>query len=372
MKWLKRICTIITLSLTLFALSGCANKEAKDFKFGILEDGTYYISDYFGNATKVEIPAKHNGIDITAIGEKAFAETEIQSVSGGKNLTTIEENAFANCYMLKSIDFDREITHIHSRAFYKCTNLSEISFPKSLEYLGSGVFMECRSLKTITIPDSVYEMGSSMFEGCLSLESVKIPEALTSIPNRCFYNCENLRTIDLPESLKGIGYEAFKNCTALSNITIPATVTSVKEGAFNTGLTICVEGSTAGWSGSWCSSRANVVYLNKETPLSDVDVKFGTYNGTIITETLGTTSVIEQSLYIDNKEIIFMRKSGALLIGVKYTYEIEGNILHCTPQKGEYEIVDITYDELAESLEWGTNLFFWSSSEKTKDNIYYE
>ncbi len=363
---------ITIVVLLLLSLSACSsNKVTEGIEFTALEDGTYAISGYTGDATKIYIPAEYNNIAVTTIGEEAFAETQIQSISGGKNIVSIEEKAFMSCYMLKLFDIDGDITTIYNNAFSECTNLEEIILPKNLEHLGYGAFTDCESLKSIIIPDGVEEIDDYTFKNCSSLESISLPESITYISYDAFFKCENLKEVELPKALKGIGHDAFKYCNSISKITIPSTVTSVGEDAFNTNITITVEGSTAGWSGSWCNSMAEVIYANKSTSIPNVSIKSGTYNVII-----NNQYEAMQYLYINNGELEWLRKSGALLVGTEYTYEIEGNILHCTPKRNGYVNVDMIYDESSESIKWDlgsiTYEFYWANNEKTDHYIYYK
>ena len=363
---------IIIGILSMLLLSACNSKKATEgLEFEALENGTYSVSGYSGDATEIYIPAEYNNIEVTTIGEEAFAETQIQSISGGKNIISIEEKAFMSCYMLRSFDVAGDITTIYNNAFCECTNLVEITLPKNLEHLGNGAFKDCESLKSIIIPDGVEKIDDYTFKNCSSLESISLPESITYISYDAFYKCENLKEVELPNALKGIGHGAFKYCNSLSKITIPSTVTTVGEDTFNTNITITVEGSTVGWSGSWCNSMAEVVYANKSESIPNVSIKSGTYNVTI-----NNQYEAMQYLYINNGELEWLRESGALLIGTKYTYKIDGNVLHCTPKQSGYVNVDMIYDESSESIKWDlgsvTYEFYWTNSEKTDHYIYYK
>lgn len=358
---------MLILLFVVMTFAACQTQGTKGLQYEMLEDGTYCVSGYDGKNTKVTIPAKYNGIDITAIGEYAFAETDIQSVSGGKNLKLINSNAFDSCYMLKNIKLNEDITEIWSEAFASCTSLSTVTLPEELQYLGSGAFENCSSIKEITIPDSITRIDGYTFAGCSNLQTVQLSEVLSSIAAKAFWKCESLKEIKLPQTLTSIGAGAFSHCQALTSITIPSSVTSVGEDIFSNGLTVYVEGSTVGWSGSWNGS-AYVVYLNQDNTTPDVNIKFGTY---MAMESFAGIDVIMHYFYIDGNELIYMYESGALLIGKDYSYEIEGNVLHCTPVKGSDRNIDIIYDETTESLEWGSKVFFWTGEDKTDEYIFY-
>ncbi|MBO5134332.1 MAG: leucine-rich repeat domain-containing protein [Bacteroidaceae bacterium] len=174
-----------------------------DFKF---LDGA--LVGYIGSSTNVVLPKNFQGKKY-AIGERAFKDSKIVSV-------TIPEG----------------VTDIGSSAFWGCTKLASITIPESVTSIGLGAFSGCSSLTSITIPQGVMSFGSSVFSGCSSLTSITIPENVMSIRDWAFYGCSSLTSVTLPESLTSIGDYAFSGCSSLSSINIPESVTSIGLGAF--------------------------------------------------------------------------------------------------------------------------------------------
>lgn len=66
----------------------------KDFNYSLLDDGTIKITKY-----------------------EVSANIEIPSVINGKNVTTIDDLAFAWCYTLESITIPNSVTTIGNDAF---------------------------------------------------------------------------------------------------------------------------------------------------------------------------------------------------------------------------------------------------------------
>lgn len=357
---------ILVVAFLSLPLSACGNQVTEGLEFTALENGTYAISNYTGDEPNVVIPSQHNGIEVSAIGEEAFANSQIQSISGGENISLIDTGAFSSCYMLKDFNVEGKITTISAEAFSDCTNLEEIILPDTLTFLGDSVFENCQSLKSIKIPEGIQNISAYTFAGSSSLESISLPESITSIGQGAFSGCGKLSDIVLPEALTVIGYDAFKNCVSLSSITIPESVQKIKEDAFNTYMTIYVEGSTTGWHGSWCSSMTEIVYTNRDSSLPDAEIKPGTYDVVI-----NSSYDAEQSIYINDGELEILIKSGTLLVGKKYSYDIEGSTLHCTPIRNADSNIEMTYDESSQSIKWDSFTFYWSSSEKTDHYIYY-
>ncbi|MEE1221267.1 MAG: leucine-rich repeat domain-containing protein, partial [Bacteroidales bacterium] len=87
-------------------------------------------------------------------------------------VTTIGENAFANCSYLTSVIIPDGITSIEYRAFYFCTSLSSIVISNSVSYIGGHSFYNCNSLTSITIPNNVSFIGNGAFQSCDELANI--------------------------------------------------------------------------------------------------------------------------------------------------------------------------------------------------------
>ena len=103
---------------------------------------------------EVIVPSVYNEKQITKIGQKAFEWSNITSITLGRNVTTIEDQAFYCCMGLKSIDLKR-ITSIGAQAFESCRELKELHISSALILIGKDAFIHCDNLKTI------YFQGSS-------------------------------------------------------------------------------------------------------------------------------------------------------------------------------------------------------------------
>ena len=102
----------------------------------------YFINQYFGAETLVEIPAEHNGKPVVGIDDGAFSSNQfIKSVQG-----------------------------------------------ESIKSIGAKAFYGCKKLKTATF-DNCASLGESAFENCTALESIKLSNSLINVPQRCFNNC---------------------------------------------------------------------------------------------------------------------------------------------------------------------------------------
>ena len=97
----------------------------------------------------------------------------IKNVILTKNVSKIEDNAFAACKNLKTINLEN-VTEIGEWAFYKCESLMDIELHVS--EIKKAVFSECKNL------DKVILKGTHI------------------ISEQAFYHC-GIKEIDLPDGL---------------------------------------------------------------------------------------------------------------------------------------------------------------------------
>ena len=162
-----------------FAIDG----EENGYTYTV-SDGKAYIFEYEGSGDDIVVPRTLGGYPVCGIGGRAFAGTDITSVTVHSGIEYAANEAFASCQSLVSVEFEGEAT----------------------------------------------TLGAGIFAGCSALKSVILPSALASIPSDAFTGCSSLDNIILPDTLEIIEAYAFYE-TAIKEITIPASVISIEEGA---------------------------------------------------------------------------------------------------------------------------------------------
>lgn len=227
--------------------------------------GKYIILGMPEQKKEVEIPDTIWFKPVYAIKDEAFANSDIESVSFGKNIQEIGERAFENCTKLKSVEFrgsyensNIDTVSIGTGAFYNCSTLSDLTFPRINTIVGDGAFYKCKSLKRVYL-DSVSRIGqiafsesgltslvvdcnvgmaafgkctdlnnvkiswatleSNVFEGCTNLKEATI--STSTIPAYTFSMCSNLEKVywnGSDSDYAEIGNYAFVNCSSLSEI----------------------------------------------------------------------------------------------------------------------------------------------------------
>ena len=135
------------------------------------------ITKYVESDTVVVIPSKINGVTVETIGNTAFQNSAVTSVTIPDSVTAIYSGAFANC-----------------------SQLTNISIPNSVTFIGFSTFEHCTSLKSITLPSSLSSILEALFSGCSQLTTIHIPVSVTSIGNNAFADCPSLMTVTYPGS----------------------------------------------------------------------------------------------------------------------------------------------------------------------------
>lgn len=264
------------------------------------------ITKYVESDTVVVIPSKINGITVETIGNTAFQNSAVTSVTIPASVTEIGSNAFAGCTNLTSVNyagdwsnltiqsgnpavqdaanaplFDFEFTPDNTAAIvtnykYKGTAadvtipsrykgkpvtainnavfpnsaVTSVTIPDSVTAIPDAAFANCSKLTNISIPNSVTYIGYSAFSSCTSLKSITLPSSLSSISEALFSGCSQLTTIHIPDSVSSIQSYAFCACENLKTIRIPVTVTSIGDCAFDvcpSSMTVTYPGSKTQW-----------------------------------------------------------------------------------------------------------------------------
>lgn len=249
---------------------------SRDFTF---DATTGTIKKYNGNDAVVNIPSEINGTPVTTIGNAAFRDSSVTSVTIPDSVTEIGANAFAGCTNLTSVTYGgdwskltiqsgnpavedavnaqlfdfkfilnntaviviryngtaadvtipsrykgKPVTAIDHAAFHDSA-VTSVTIPDSVTAIPDDAFSYCSNLTNISIPNSVTFIGFSAFNSCTSLKSITLPSSLSTIQSYAFYNCGNLKTIRIPVSVTSIGNYAFDVCPSLMTVTYPGSKT---------------------------------------------------------------------------------------------------------------------------------------------------
>jgi hypothetical protein len=182
------------------------------------------------------------------------------------NITSIGDQAFADCIILRGIFFSGNAPSLGSGIFDGDTQAVIYVLPKTTGWgltfgfsgessfegipilygnlqfnfyfypIGNGQISLNRYIGSegaVSVPSTIADISvtgfrDSVFAGCSSLTSVTIPNTFTTLVRSMFQGCTNLTNVTLPNSIVSIGYAAFWGCSSLTSITIPNSVTRLE------------------------------------------------------------------------------------------------------------------------------------------------
>ncbi len=199
--------------------------------YTLLENGTYSVSigDEI-NSTWIHVPPTHEGIAVTEVAPRGFANAKnLLSIIIPNSVTYIGGAALEGCDRLQSLTVPFVGTTSNMRLFFLFGMPDAV--PPTIqtvvvtgEYpLHDGGICYSSSVTEAAILWGTY-LGESTFEACLLLEKVYLPSTLERIEERAFDNCQSLTELTLPACLTYIGKNAFLACTSLRKIHFKGTM----------------------------------------------------------------------------------------------------------------------------------------------------
>lgn len=124
-----------------------------DFKYTGVEDGVEITGTKTSEVT-LEIPETINNMPVVSIGDRAFAESNIKSVSLPSSIKRVGERAFFNCSSLHYVYMQEGITDIGDKAFASCKSLSDTFIPQSVVNIGEDIMKDCSNAYIQGVPGS--------------------------------------------------------------------------------------------------------------------------------------------------------------------------------------------------------------------------
>ena len=202
-----RMCT----SLTYLELS--EGNTALTFEDGVLIDTQQKrLISYLNTSSAVDycIP---EGIEV--IGDYAFGNDRISTITVPESVTGFGAGAFMNCHSLTSINVPAGLTYIGESCFSGCASLETLQLPNGITEIPKEAFARS-GLISLVIPDSVTAIGHSAFSCCQSLAALTLPDGCTSIDAWAFERCSALTDLTIPASTTDLNLSAFWNCDAMT------------------------------------------------------------------------------------------------------------------------------------------------------------
>ncbi len=186
----------------------------------IIEEGVKSIMEgaFYGEEKleKVTLPST-----LEFIGDSAFADTAITTVTLPQNLQTFDGTIFNsqsfkeykvhpdNPYFtaVNGVLYSKDMTELVAFPIGKYANGGANNFviPKTVNKIGDYAFLNCKHT-SFTIPANVKSIGMQAFAGNTNLSKVNILNGVENIYDGAFLACNSYTNIHLPSSVKYIGY----------------------------------------------------------------------------------------------------------------------------------------------------------------------
>ena len=202
----------------------------------------------------IKFPEQINGINITKIGDEAFATTIPDqfgvdfdsvfqaldlplnvkiSIKLSDNITSIGKAAFAGSERINHVEFGNSIKTIGDKAFAKCKISGELVLPNTLEAeTGIGKYsFSNNEITKLTVPSNVTKIPSAAFGENEILTQVIFNEGLKVIDDEAFFRCAISEPFRLPDTLTELGLNAF-NSNKIKKVNLPNALTRIGKQAF--------------------------------------------------------------------------------------------------------------------------------------------
>lgn len=224
-----------------------------------LADDGLVVESYTGSATAVKIPDEVPVTELVALGKLTSTQQtaytsagitalpvtavtrflysskngdSIQKICVGKNVTTLNERAFAGSSTdgtdLREIDFvsGSKLKIIHGYAFAN-QSLERVGvdgtdqMPSGLTLVAGYSFYQTYNLRSIDLSaaTNLTDIMDCAFADS-GISSVQLPDSLTGISDSAFSDCRNLTSISFPAGITYFGPRVLKNCTSMTEVVL--------------------------------------------------------------------------------------------------------------------------------------------------------
>lgn len=230
-----------------YKLSGPPAAPESDFTWDGLADGTVTITGYTGQGGLVVVPATLGGRTVSAIEANAFANNmSLTGITLPDTVQSIGFCAFDGCMVLEEVGLPKGLTAIDSYAFSGCSELRSVRLPAGLSDLGEGVFGYCSGLEEIAVEPGC--VAFAVMDGALirtadmalvcypagrAAREFTTPQGVKSIATQAFLGADRLERITIGEGVEAIDTFAFAALFALRSVSLPASLTDVGSDNFS-------------------------------------------------------------------------------------------------------------------------------------------
>ena len=221
----KRIINIVfmillltTIALTIFACGvGSQNAKPGELIFVLNGDNTYSVvgigrsKSFEDNPQDVTIPAEYEGLPVTRIGEGAFIDFPIKTLTLPESITLYGAGAFSGCN-IERINYSGSIAQW-------CNIYFADQRANPLSCVLGGLYIDEQMVVDLIIPNEVTTIGHYAFSGYKQLKKVDLGTGVTTIGAYAFNGCNGrLLTVIIGENVTELGFSPFANCYRITEV----------------------------------------------------------------------------------------------------------------------------------------------------------
>jgi len=221
---MKKLLSYILVFVLLFSImpigmvSFAADEYVEgNYKYEVIDERAIVVDVVNSVDGAITIPDTLGGYPVVAIGEWAFAYSNITEITFPDSLGTICESAFYTARKLETVNFGKGLFVIAARAFMGCEALKSIVLPESTSVVGGGAFSRCTSLESVTLNKDLGYIEMGAFVDCSSLKSIVIPNWIVTL-NGTFQRCSSLESVTLGASVEKLDEKTFEGCNSLKTV----------------------------------------------------------------------------------------------------------------------------------------------------------
>ena len=164
--------------------SGDTYTDNQGIVYELNGDGTITLTDGSNATGSITIPAavEQDGesYPVTSVGDNAFANClQLVSVTFSGNIDSIGVEAFAHCWRLVSVTFSGNVGSIGDYAFVNCTALETVTFSGNVDSIWNHAFYRCHALENVTFSGNVGNIEGYAFWDCYALKTIYVPVSTT-------------------------------------------------------------------------------------------------------------------------------------------------------------------------------------------------
>jgi hypothetical protein len=320
-----RVATTGLIGLLLLAGSGRLHGQFA-YSTNPGNSNTVTITGYTGVGGSVVVPQTIGTQTVSGIGDYAFYNSAVSSVTIPDTITNIGTGAFGDCYSLTNAATGNGVASLGDYAFYNCTNLNSAQLSTNLTGIGNYAFYWCQNLGSVLIPGGVTNIGMAAFEDA-GLTNVNIPGSVVAIGDDAFAFCGELASLVLNNGIYTIGQSAFGSCGALASVNLPGSVAKIGNNAFQGCARLSGVAISVGVASIGNTAFSGDALNNVTIPASVTNIGIGAFQAN---SALTAIAVNGQNQYYSSANGVLFDKTQATLIeypgGVGGTYAIPGSV----------------------------------------------